>query len=146
MDLRRRALAMQSKLLGDAHPEVGASLHDFALLLYLKGEYDEAEKMEREAIGAYLKSLKPDHWLIHQSRSNLGACLIKLKRYREAEEQLLAGYAGLKAALGDRHAQTQKAVGRLIELYESWGQPGQAEPYRALPHSKENPSKPSKNL
>jgi len=34
---------------------------------------------------------------IHRSRSDLGACLFKLKRYREAEEQSFAGYAGLKA-------------------------------------------------
>jgi hypothetical protein len=30
------------------------------------------------------------------------ACLIKLKRYCDAEKLLLSGYAGLKAALGDR--------------------------------------------
>jgi len=51
-----------------------------------------------------------------------------LKRYREAEEQSLAGYAGLKAALGDQRAQTQKAVSRIIELYESCGKPEKANP------------------
>ena len=83
--------------------------------------------------------------MIHRGVSNIGACLIKLKRYREAEEQLLSGYAGLKAAMGDQHAQTQKTVNRLIELYESWGKPDLAEPYRALLQSKEKTSKPSKN-
>lgn len=140
-DLFLQSLAKRRKLLGDAHPEVGASLHDFALLLYLKGKCDEAEKTEREAIDTYLKSLKPDHWLIHQSRSDLGACLIKLKRYPEAEEQLLAGYAGLKAGRGAQHAQTQRAVGRLIELYEAWGKPQIADSYRALPHVKPNKPK-----
>jgi len=140
--LFRQSLAMRRKLLGDEHREVGASLHNLGALLYLKGEYDEAEKTERRAIETYQKSLKPDHWLIHRSRSNLGACLVKLKRYSEAEEQLLAGYAGLKAALGERHAQTQKAVSRLIELYEFWGKPEKANSYRALPHS--NPDKSKK--
>src|SRR5262249_47457801 len=111
-------------------------------LLYLKGEYAEAEKMERQAIDTYLKSLQPDHLRIFRSRSHLGACLVKLKRYREAEEQLLAGYDGLKAALGDRHAETQKATGRLIELYEAWGKPEKADSYRALPHA--NPNEPKK--
>jgi eukaryotic-like serine/threonine-protein kinase len=141
-DLFRRSLAMRRRLLGDAHPEVGASLHDFALLLYLKGECNAAEKTEREAIDTYLKSLKPDHWLIHQSRINLGACLIKLKRYPEAEEQLLAGYAELKASRGAQHAQTQSAADHLIELYEAWGKSEKARPYYALPHT--NPEKSKK--
>ena len=142
--LFRRSLAMRRKLLGDEHHEVGTSLLNLADLLRLMGEYDESEKMSRQAIATYQKSLKPDHWMIHRGESLLGGCLIKLKRYREAEEQSLAGYAGLKAALGDRHAQTQQAVGRLIELYESWGKPEKANSYRALPHV--NPNKPKKIL
>jgi len=140
--LYRQSLAMRRRLLGDEHPDVGASLYSLAVLLYLKGEYAEAEKTERQAIDIYQKSLKPDYWRIHRSRSHLGACLVKLKRYREAEEHLLAGYAGLKAALGDQHAETQKAVSRLIELYQSWGKPEKANPYHALPHA--NPDKSKK--
>ncbi|HEU0174408.1 MAG TPA: serine/threonine-protein kinase [Blastocatellia bacterium] len=140
--LFRQALAMRRRQLGDGHPRVGTSLHNLGTLLYLKGEYDEAEKTQRQAIDTYQKSLKPDHWMIHQARSDLGACLVKLKRYHEAEEQLLEGYAGLKAALGDQHAQTQKAVSHLIELYESWGKPEKANLYRALPHA--NPGKSKK--
>jgi tetratricopeptide (TPR) repeat protein len=137
--LFRQSLEMRRKLLSDEHPQVGASLHSLAVLLYLKGERNEAEKTQRQAIDTYQKSLKPDHWLIHRCRSHLGKCLIKLKRYREAEEQLLTGYAGLKAALGDRDVETQKAVSHLIELYESWGNPEKAMPYHSLPHA--NPGK-----
>ena len=79
---------------------------------------------------------------IHRSRSDLGACLFKLKRYREAEEQLLASYAGLKAGRGAQHMETQKAVCHLIELYESWGKPEKANPHRALPYA--NPDKSKK--
>ena len=140
--LYRQALAMWRKLLGDKHPVVGASLHELAVLLYLEGKYDEAEKTERQAIDTYQKSLEPEHWRIQRCRSNLGASLVKLKRYREAEEQLLAGYAGLKAGRGAQHAETQKAVSHLIELYEAWGKPEQAKPYQALPHA--NSDKPKK--
>jgi serine/threonine-protein kinase len=134
-NLYRQALAMRRRLLGDDHRDVGASLHDLAVLLYLEGNYEEAERTERQALDTYQKSLKPDHWMIHQSRSGLGACLIKLGRYGEAEQQLLSGYAGLKAALGEQHAQTRKAVSNLIDLYELWGKPEKAAPYRSLPHS-----------
>ncbi|MGE0128903.1 MAG: tetratricopeptide repeat protein [Blastocatellales bacterium] len=135
--LFRQALAIRRKVLGEERPEVATSLNNLAGLLYDKGEYDGAELMYRRAISVYRKSLKPDISLINRSRSNLGACYIKLRRYREAEEQLLAGYAGLKSARGERHALTQKAASRLIELYESWGKPGKADQYRAFARAKE---------
>jgi serine/threonine-protein kinase len=142
--LYRQALAMRRKLLGDEHPEVGASLEDFAELLYLKGEYDKAEKMLEQAINTYQKSLNPDHWMVHRSRSALGGCLIKLKRYREAEEQLLAAHAGLKIVRGEENAMTRTTVSRLIELYEAWGKSDQAAHYAALLQSKEKTSPSSK--
>jgi hypothetical protein len=74
--------------------------------------------------------------MVNRTRSLIGGCLTKLKRYREAEAQLLAAYAGLKPARGEQNDLTRRAVGRLIELYEAWGRPDQAAPYRALPHIK----------
>ena len=93
-------------------------------------------------VDLYQMSLVPDHWRIQRSRSNLGACLVKLERYHEAEEQLLASYAGLKAIRGDQHVDTQKAVSHLVEPYESWCKSEKAGPYRALPHA--NPDKSKK--
>jgi eukaryotic-like serine/threonine-protein kinase len=139
--LCRQALTMHRRLLGDEHSSVGDDLHDLAVLLYLEGEYAEAEKTERQAIETYQKTLAPEHWRIQRCRSALGACLVKLKRYREAEEQLLASYAGLKAGRGAQHMETQKAVCHLIELYESWGKPEMANPYLALPHAYPGKSK-----
>ncbi|HEX5082600.1 MAG TPA: tetratricopeptide repeat protein, partial [Blastocatellia bacterium] len=144
----QKSLAIRRRKLGDDHQEVGTSLHNLGGLLYLKGEYAESEKLERQSIGVYQKSLKPDHWMIYRSRRGIGECLIKLKRYREAEVELLTAFAGLKAALGDRHAQTRKTAGRLIELYEAWGKPDQAETYRAALEEKKtkvDTLMPSKN-
>jgi hypothetical protein len=75
--------------------------------------------------------------MVNRTRSHIGGCLIKLKRYREAEEHLLVAYAGLKAARGEQHDLTRRTVSRLIELYEAWGKPDQAAPYRALPQAQE---------
>src|SRR5262249_13244211 len=60
--LCRQALAMGGKLYGDEHPSIGENLHDFAVLLYLEGEYAEAEKTERQAIDIFQKALEPGHW------------------------------------------------------------------------------------
>jgi thioredoxin-like negative regulator of GroEL len=63
--------------------------------------------------------------------------LTKQKRYREAEEQLLAAHAGLKTTRGEQQEVTRRCVNRLIELYEVWGKPDQAAIYRARPQSQE---------
>jgi hypothetical protein len=68
--------------------------------------------------------------MIQRSRSHLGACLFKLKRFREAEEQLLPAYAGLKVTRSAWHALTRQTASRLRELYEAWGKPSQAALYR----------------
>lgn len=131
--LLRQSLAMRRELLGENHPEVGTSTHNLAQLLYEKNQFEEAEPLFRQALAIYAKSIKPDHWLVHRCRRNLGACLIKLKRFDEAEEHLLAAHSGLQQTHGEQHELTRKAVSRLIELYEVWGKPAQAQPYRALP-------------
>lgn len=139
--LYRQALITGRKLLGDAHQSVGWNLHDLAVLLYIEGQYAEAEKTERQAIGIFQKSFQPDQWWIQRSRSHLGACLIKLKRYREAEEQLLPAYAGLKTTFGEQNEDTRKTASHLIELYEASGRPEQANPYRAPPHASPDKAK-----
>ncbi len=139
--LHRQALAMRRKLFGDASPSVAMNLHDLAVLSYLEGRYTEAEKTERQAIDIFQKAFEPDHWRIQRSRSQLGACLTKLKRYQEAEEQLLPAYAGLKATRGEKNDFTRTAVSHLIQLYRSWGKPERAEPYLALPQANPDRSK-----
>ncbi|NOT63703.1 MAG: serine/threonine protein kinase [Acidobacteria bacterium] len=130
--LHRQTLAIRRKELGEQHPETATSLYNIANTLYHKGAYLETEKLDRQALAIYQKSLTPEHWMIQRSRSQLGAGLTKLKRFREAEAELLAGYEGLKAARGAQHELTRTAASRLVELYEAWGKPDQAVSYRAL--------------
>ena len=52
--------------------------------------------------------------------------LVRLRRYPEAERELLRAQAELHAAVGDEHNDTKAAVRRLVELYEAWGKPDQA--------------------
>ncbi len=134
--LHRRALAIRRREFGDDHSEVASSLYSIGTVIYHKGQYAEAERLQRQAIAILQKQFQPDHWMIHRSRSHLGACLIKLKHYDEAEKELLPAYAGLKTARGAEDALTRNAVSHLIALYEAWGKPDQAAPYRNLLHAK----------
>ena len=55
-----------------------------------------------------------------------------MKRYAEAEPELLASLDGLQAALGDGHPHIWNAITTLAELYEAWEKPERAKEYRAL--------------
>jgi eukaryotic-like serine/threonine-protein kinase len=133
--LYQQALALRRKLLGETHAETATSIANLGGVYFVRGEYTEALRLYRQALDIHRQALPPDHWIINRTRSYLGGCLLKLQRYREAEEQLLLAHDGLKTARGEQHALTRKAVSRLIELYEASGQPAKAAPYRALPQA-----------
>lgn len=71
-------------------------------------------------------------------RRKLGTCLVKLGRFDEAEVELRGGYDGLRQHLDSGaslnlprqfHASLiAQMVSSLIELYERWGKPAEAEP------------------
>jgi serine/threonine-protein kinase len=132
-DLFRQSLALRRKLFGEDHTETATALANLGGCYFDKGQYNEALQLYRQSLDTFLKKLPPDHWMVYRTRSYIGGALTKLKRYGEAEEQLLIAHAGLKVARGEQHALTRKTVSRLIELYDVWGKPDQAVPYRALP-------------
>ena len=129
--LFREALVMDRKLLGDEHPAVARSLNDLANLLKDKGDCEAAEPFHKEACNIFQKALGLNHWRLSHARSDYSACLIKLGRYEQAEGLLLSAYPVLQTELGERHERTQKAVSRLVELYEAWGKPEKAAEYQS---------------
>ncbi len=135
--LYRQSLALRRKLFGETHFETATAIGNLGGVYFDKGQYGEALRLYQQALETYLKSQPPDHWMVNRTRSHIGGCLTKLKRYREAEEQLPVAYAGLRAARGEQNDLTRMAVTRLIELYEAWGKPDQAAPYRGLPQAQE---------
>jgi len=60
-------------------------------------------------------------------RVELGACLLELERYQEAEAPLRQGYDELSAMLGDSHQQTKNAAALLTRLYTTTGQRDEAD-------------------
>lgn len=135
--LFRQALEMRRKTLKEGHPSIINGLQNLALLLMRKGDLKAAEPLFKEAVDVSPKSFPQGHWMIAESRSNYGACLTKLGRLSEAEAHLLAGYQGLKSALGDEHERTQKAIASFVELYNASGKPDEAARYHALLRNKE---------
>jgi hypothetical protein len=60
----------------------------------------------------------------------LGGCLARQKKCAEAEPLLLSGYEGLTKAKGTPAQRVDEALVRVIDLYETWAKPEQAEEWR----------------
>ena len=130
--LYREALQMRRKSLGDNHADVAFSLGELGSLMIETNRLQEAEPLLREGVKIARQSLPPGHWRIALAESTLGECLTGLRRYEEAEPLLLESYATLKAKRGDRDRPTQRALRRVIVLYQTWGKPEKASEYQAL--------------
>ncbi len=72
---------------------------------------------------------------IHWIRGDLGVCLTKMRRYDEAEQQLLLALDLVSAGRGEA-PRVRQAKERLVALYEAWGKPSKAAQYGAMPRGK----------
>jgi len=76
-----------------------------------------------------------DSWLRFNAHSLLGASLIGQDRYAEAEQHLIQGYQGMKQREQNipvqvRQTRLKEALERLVQLYEAWEKPDQAEEWK----------------
>jgi tetratricopeptide (TPR) repeat protein len=128
--LCREALALRGRVLPDTHPMVAALLQILGLSLVDQGQAREAEPLLRESLELRRRALPAGHWLVASSESVVGACLTALRRFPEAETLLLRAHAALVGSVGASHARTLEARKRLVALYEAWGKPRLADPFR----------------
>lgn len=124
-----QCLALGMKTLGAHHPEVASARVTLAGVQIAEGSFAAAESLLRTAIEDHLAhDERPMAAFV--SRSLLGACLTGLRRFDEAERELLAAHEGLGKVV-DRLAPTQarslrETKRRLAELYTARGQPDEA--------------------
>src|SRR5262249_8924560 len=102
--------------------------------LLLAGRPAAAEPVLRECL-VLREQARPDDWTTFLTKSLLGDCLLREKKYANAEPLLLAGYMGLKARAASIHAQYRtetlaEAVERLVQLYDATGNKDEAAKWR----------------
>jgi serine/threonine protein kinase/tetratricopeptide (TPR) repeat protein len=131
--LRRADLAIRQNLLGEEHPEVLEASSALVSVLAQEGKFAEAEPIARNCLAISRRSL-PDDWHTFNTESRLGACLLGLSKYAEAEPLLLAGYE----RMNEREAKIptegkpriREALQRLVQLYDATGETNQASEWK----------------
>lgn len=125
------ALAIYRKAWKKPNQHVANALIGYGAALTEVNKPQAAEPLLREGLGIFQNSLKPGHWQLARAQSALGTCLSVLRRFEEAEPLLLESYQALKEKRGANDKLTQRTLGRIIKLYESWSKPDKAGEYRA---------------
>lgn len=86
--LLERALAIEEKLRGAEHPEVGRTLNDLAGMWLSRGEPGKAEPLLRRAVAILEETLGGEHPDVAGGLNNLAGLYLTRGRYAEAEPLL----------------------------------------------------------
>lgn len=126
----RESLEYRRKNFGEDNLSVSQSLNNLAGVFSDRGDYETAEQMWSQAIHIMEEKLSPEHWETALVRANWAGCLIELKQFEKAEPLLQQSYQTLLRERGESHAITQRSARLLAKLYEQWGRPEEAAPWR----------------
>jgi tetratricopeptide (TPR) repeat protein len=126
----KKALALLRQYLGPEQLLTASTAATLGLALSRGGKAAEGETYLRDALAIRKKVLPPDAIWIPYTESALGESLATQKRYAEAEPFLVNGHGALQSKLGEQDKRTIEARQRLAKLYDDWGRPDQALPFR----------------
>jgi eukaryotic-like serine/threonine-protein kinase len=113
--------------------EMARTLDNLGEVRIQQQKFAEAEQSMRACLSVRRK-IAPESWELFLSRAKLGASLLGLKKYADAEPELLAGYEGMKAREASIPFEARESLHRtatwLVELYDALGKKGNADEWR----------------
>lgn len=126
----QRALATEQAIYGDKHYLIAVELNNLAVLYRKQGRYVHAEELNREAVQRFSEALPLGHPYVAKAQISLGETLIAEKRFREAEQPLLAGYQTLLKQVQPFDQALKRARLGLAAVYEALHETNKANQYR----------------
>jgi len=102
-------------------PAIAPTLVNFATVLRSRGRCAEAEPLLDRALRLERGAWPADHARVIRVQRLLGACLVDLGRFEDAEAPLLAARGALLEARGPADSLTLEVADDLSRLYEAWG-------------------------
>ncbi|MCC6243641.1 MAG: serine/threonine protein kinase [Gemmatimonadaceae bacterium] len=109
------------RALPEADVTAASALQVFAAALDSVRRTDDAEAALRQAWDIRKRTLQPGNWIIAAAEAQLGAHMLLVQRYNDAEGMLLRGYAGIAKEHGEGSPYATGVAKRLALLYQARG-------------------------
>jgi eukaryotic-like serine/threonine-protein kinase len=129
--LRQVALRNALGLYGENHALTARAFTGMGDHFVATGAFEKAEREYRRAVTVRQNIHPAPHWRIAEARSRVGHALFRQQRYQDAEALLTESYARLSSDTGAIPESADRARAWLIELYDAWDRPRDADRYRA---------------
>ncbi len=126
-----RMVGIYRAVYNNHHYLVGIALSNLAGVSVARKQYSQAEELYRQAIQMFASTLPAGHLNIGIAQIKLGRALLRQQRFRDAETQLLAGYAILVKQTSPALVYLQNARRDLVSVYEALKQPEDARKFQA---------------
>jgi eukaryotic-like serine/threonine-protein kinase len=109
------------RVLGPEHPVTANAWQAYGIAACRTGQGREGLEALHGALTQRVKKLGTNAWQSWSARASIGSCLFRLRRYEEAEPELLAAVGGLEATGRSQYFATQSAYADLRDLYAARG-------------------------
>jgi tetratricopeptide (TPR) repeat protein len=136
------ALDIARAALGTDHQLVAIYSINLASVQFARHKAAAAEPLLREGlrirtqapeiVPTRRRTFRDDDWSLGATKSLLGATLVSLGRYNEAETVLLDARNDLASHATPQPTVMKATLTRLVQLYTAWGKRDRADSYRAL--------------
>ena len=126
-ELYKQAIVIKERLLGEWHPNTGASYNDLARVYMGQGEYGKAERLYEKVLAIREKALGEEHPDTGASYNNLANVYMSQGKYGQAMRLYEKGLMISKKALGEECLSTASAYNNLAHVHEKQGEYGKAE-------------------
>ena len=128
----RRIVDIYRAAYHDHHYLIALALANLADVYVDRKQYARAEQLYRDALRRYATTLAPEHQYVGIARIRLGRALLHENRYREAEEESLAGLNILTKQTTPPATWLKTARQNLRTVYEALNQPEKAKQFEDL--------------
>jgi len=123
----RRAIELRRAQLGDEAPETLTSLDELALVLRIRGRFDEATEVAERTLGVRSRTLGPNHPDTLTAASTLAAVYASLGRLGPAEELYARTLDVQRRVIGPEHPDTMSTMNDLGVLHDKQNRYREAE-------------------
>ena len=124
------ALQMKQRLFQGDHPTLAADLNNMASCLNSLGRSAEALPRYEAALEIFRRVLPPGDPRTLFPQIGLARTLVSLGRYAEAEPLLRDAAEQCERSESIRRRRGQSVLEAMVNLYDAWGKPELADPYR----------------